>query len=187
MALRRSVVQRTDHTSPRCFPWAEAIAWWLMWVNSHRRLRRRINNLQFCMKLLPRTSTRRTTASFMLAVWLFVLASGFANACLLQAPDYGGSQTSSESSHITGQPAATGHDSGESSKAPCLKACDEGTQALQSSNAMDWVDPGTPPFVGVLWNDETPLLTCYGTGCGFNTPPSLSDPPERILYSRWAL
>lgn len=139
------------------------------------------------MMLLTRTTTSRNLASFMLAVWLVVLMSGFANACLLEAPDHGARQTSSERSHITGPTVATGHDSEESSKAPCLKACEDGSQALQSSNAMDLVDPGAPPFVGVLWNDAVPLTTHYGSGFGFTPPPSLNDPPERILYSRWAL
>lgn len=37
------------------------------------------------MKFLSRTTTSRNAASFMLVAWLFVLASGVANACLLEA------------------------------------------------------------------------------------------------------
>jgi hypothetical protein len=137
------------------------------------------------MKLLARTTTSRNAASFMLAVWLFVLASGFANACLLEAPDHSGHQSTSKSSHVTGHASATPHDSKQGSKAPCLKACDEGSQALQGSNGMDSVDPGSPPLAGVLWTRPAPLST--GHRSGLDTPPSLSDPPERIIFSRWAL
>lgn len=41
------------------------------------------------MKLVPGFTTSRNASSSMLAVWLFVLASGFANACLLDAPHHG--------------------------------------------------------------------------------------------------
>lgn len=136
------------------------------------------------MKLLARTTARHTAASLMLVVWLFVLASGIANACLLEAPDHGGRQSSSESSHNKGPAAANGHDSERGSKAPCLKACDDGSQALQSSDGMDSVDPGSPLLAAVLWTGPS-LVLRHQTG--FTTPPSLSDPPERIIFSRWAL
>ena len=136
------------------------------------------------MKFFSRSSASRNAASFMLAVWLFVLASGVTNACLLEAPEHGGHQFSSESAHSTGA-AATAHETEQSSKAPCLKACDEGSQALQSSNGMDSMDPGAPPLAAVLWTGPAPLLTLPRRG--FDSLPSLSDPPERIIYSRWAL
>ncbi|MGJ7498564.1 hypothetical protein ACSFA8_26390 [Variovorax sp. RT4R15] len=137
------------------------------------------------MKLLLRTTTSRNAASLMLAVWLFVLASGFANACLLEASDHSGHQSSTESPHMTGHAAATAHDGEQSSKAPCLKACDEGSQALQGTNGMGSVDPGAPPLAGVIWPAPTLLSARYRSG--FEALPSLSDPPERIIYSRWAL
>ena len=137
------------------------------------------------MKLLSRTTASRKTASLMLAAWLFVLASGVANACLLEAPNHGGRQSSSESSHITGHTAAPAHDSEPSSKVPCLKACDEGSQALQGSNGMDSVEPGAPSLAGILWTRPAPLSARHWSG--FDTQPSLSDPPERINFSRWAL
>lgn len=135
------------------------------------------------MKLFYRHTNSRNAASLMLAVWLFVLASGFANACLLEAPEHGGQQKTSESN--TGHVPATAHDSEQTSKEPCLKACDEGSQALQGNHGMDSVDPGSPPLAGILWTGSTPLSIRHRSG--FDTPPSLSDPPERIIYSRWAL
>lgn len=120
----------------------------------------------------------------MLVVWLFVLASGVANACLLEAPAHGGHQSSSESSHNEGHAAANGHNSEQGSKAPCLKACDDGSQALQSSSGMDSVDPGAPLLAAVLWTGRAPVAARHR---GFDTLPSLIDPPERIIFSRWAL
>ena len=137
------------------------------------------------MKFFTRSTTRRNAASFMLSLWLFVLGSGFANACLLEAPDHGGHQPSSESSHSGGHAAAPAHDGEPNSRAPCLKACDEGAQALQSSNGVESVDPGAPPLAAVLWT--TPTLLPVHHWSGFDDPPLLSDPPARITYSRWAL
>ena len=137
------------------------------------------------MKLLSRFTTSRNAASLMLAVWLFVLASGFANACLLEAPDHGGQLSSSESSHVTSHAAAPTHDTEPSSKAPCLKACDEGSQALQASIGMGSVDPGSPPLAAIIWTGSVPLAARHRSG--FDVQPSLSDPPKRIIYSRWAL
>lgn len=136
------------------------------------------------MKPLARTTARQSAASLMLVVWLFVLASGVANACLLEAPDHGGRQSSSESSFNKGHAAANGDDSERGSKAPCLKACDDGSQALQSSDGMDSVDPGFPLLAAVLWTAPSLVVRHQS---GFATPPSLSDPPERIIFSRWAL
>lgn len=137
------------------------------------------------MKLFYRHTTSRSAASLMLAVWLFVLASGLANACLLEVPDHGGLQSSIESAHITDHASAPVHDSEKSSKAPCLKACDESSQALQSINGVDSVDPGSPPLARVIWTEPASLIARHWRP--LDAQPSLSDPPERIIYSRWAL
>lgn len=121
----------------------------------------------------------------MLAVWLFVLASGLANACLLEVPDHGGPQSSSETAHSTDHVTAPVHDSEQSAKAPCLKACDEGSQALQGINGMDSVDPGSPPLARLIWTGSASLIARHWGR--LDVQPSLSDPPERIIYSRWAL
>lgn len=137
------------------------------------------------MKFLSRSFTNRKAASFMLAVWLFALAAGVANACLLEASAHGGHQSSSKTVHSTSHASAPAHGHEQSSKAPCLKACDEGAQAVQGSNGMDSVDPGAPPLSAVLWTAVVAISVRHQKG--FDSPPSLSDPPERIIYSRWAL
>jgi hypothetical protein len=137
------------------------------------------------MKLLYRHTTSRTAASLMLTVWLFVLASGFANACLLEVPNHGGHQSPSGSTHNADHAAAPVHDSEQSSKAPCLKACDEGSQALKGITGLDSVDPGSPPLARVIWTGSASLMTRHWGR--LDALPSLRDPPERIIYSRWAL
>jgi hypothetical protein len=137
------------------------------------------------MKFFSRSFASHNAASLMLAVWLFALASGVANACLLEAPDVSGHQASSESARSTAHASALAHEDEQSSRNPCLKSCDEGSQALQSSNGMDSVDPGSPPLTAVLWTRPAALPARHQSG--FDTPRSLSDPPERISYSRWAL
>lgn len=134
------------------------------------------------MKFHSRTIASRNVASFMLAVWLFVLASGIANACLLEASDHG-HQPPSEGSPTIANVAVMEHE--RSSKAPCLKACDDGARALQSSHVMDSIDPGFPSLAIAIWTGAVPRAVRDRSG--FANPPSLSDPPARIIHSRWAL
>ena len=136
------------------------------------------------MKFLSRTIASRNAASFMLAVWLFVLASGIANACLLEASDHG-HRPPSEGSPTIANVAVMEHEHERSSKAPCLKACDDGARALQSSHVMDSIDPGFPSLAIVIWTGAVPRAVRDRSV--FANPPSLSDPPARIIYSRWAL
>ncbi|MEO7938340.1 MAG: hypothetical protein ABIR55_06930 [Burkholderiaceae bacterium] len=86
--------------------------------------------------------TKRTTAFVVLWVWLFAMASGAANACLIQdneTNDYGSRVAHSNSSAAdTGhsissvhRDAIPDHDSGlETSKTQCLKVCDDESQSL---------------------------------------------------------
>ena len=126
----------------------------------------------------------------MLALWVFTLASGLANACLLEDPAHASRQPTVDVSHAHGAFAASGHveaidhHSDDNSKAPCLKACDEGAQALQSNAGVDLADPGPPPLVAVVWSPALVALTLLRVA---DPQPPLADPPERIRYSRWAL
>jgi hypothetical protein len=132
-----------------------------------------------------RTTTNRTAASLMLAVWMFVLASGFANACMLKAHNHGGDQPSSGSSLTSAHVVMAAHESQQTPNAPCLKACDEGSHAVQGKKGMDSVDPGSALLAAVIWNKATPLVARHWSG--FEAQPSLSDLPERVVYSRWVL
>ena len=112
------------------------------------------------MPSLSNIRTRRNTACVMLFVWLFALASGVANACLLEphrVHDHG-----LPLSHMSATGATLGiagdhaesfaHDDGDSDTGPakksCLKACDEGSQSLlKNPSSFDLADPGLPPLV----------------------------------------
>ena len=149
------------------------------------------------MKLLPNTAARSKVAFLMLALWLFAQGSGLANACLLEASAttfHGAKAGSLERAHPPAElPGHTGgiahhhHDEdGDTSKAPCLKACDDGSQALQKQHTgLDPGNPGLAPLVALLWTTAAPAASAPRR---FADPqPLLSDPPLRVLYSRWAL
>jgi hypothetical protein len=145
------------------------------------------------MKVFHNTRAKRTTASLMLLVWLFALVSGVAHACLLDAADErGAAAVSSHSSH--GHAGTASHeehvddpdDDSDVSKAPCLKACDDGSRTLPSlSSGLDLTNPGIPNLVAVLW---TPAAQGHWIADrrGERRPPP-SEPPVRTRYSRLAI
>jgi hypothetical protein len=142
------------------------------------------------MKLFSSPSTTRKAAAFMLALFAFALASGVANACLLQEPSHTALIEAVEVAHAAGAQGAHGHAVAAShneediSKAPCLKACDEGSQALQYHSPADPLDPGAAPLVAVGWA-LVPMATTQRRAAAFHPP--VDGPPERVRYSRWAL
>ena len=154
------------------------------------------------MPSLPNTRTRRNTACAMLFVWLFALASGLVNACLLQPHD-GGAHAPALS-----HPSATGnalgmagdhaegltHDDGDAdtglARESCLKACDDGSQTLlKHASSVDLADPGLAPFVaaawGAAWGAEVQVAPAPGRAHDFRLPER--GPPIRVLFSRLAL
>ncbi len=150
------------------------------------------------MPSLPNASTRRNTACVMLFVWLFALASGVANACLLVP--YRVHDQGSPLSHPAPEHAAVGvtghhtggvaHDDDDSDSVPsresCLKACDEGSQTmLKHATSFDLIDPGLAPFVAVAWAAEMRVAPEPGRAHDFRLPER--GPPVRVLFSRLAL
>lgn len=138
------------------------------------------------MKFFSPTRTKRSTAFVMLVVWLFALASGVANACLLAAPEAHSNAASAAvpaTSHATAE--LVGHES-DTWKESCVKVCDDGTHSLPSAQAgVDQTDPGSAPLVATLWAASRPVAS---------VPRRLDDrqlhtvgPPLRIRYSRLAL
>ncbi len=147
------------------------------------------------MKFFADTRTKRNTAFVMLLVWLFALASGVANACLLETPEphsravRGSAATTNQvpaewAGHL-GAPSGH-HDDAEHTKESCLKVCDDGTHTLPKAHSgVDHTDPGSPPVVATLWSGS-PQVT--------SAPRRLDDlaipivgPPLRVRYSRLAL
>lgn len=164
------------------------------------------------MNFLVRNRPQRHTAFAVMLVWLFALASGVANACLLQAEHVEQAEQVEQVEHVehahghghgphqslalhaqgTAQRAdhhdASAGDSADAdaSKAPCLKACDLSTHALVK--ATSGVDPADPcPAIGVmvLWTVATPQISAVR---GLDEPAlPVPGPPLRLRYSRLAL
>ncbi|MEO6322740.1 MAG: hypothetical protein ABIR56_18860 [Polaromonas sp.] len=147
------------------------------------------------MKLLSNTRARRNTALMVLLVWLFALASGVANACLLEAR-----QTHSHIATAAPSEAATpasvilpGHTGAVADgvdephfKAPCLKVCDDGTRSLRKQDStVAQADPGPAPLVLVLWNTVAPVVpTLRQMDVEQPAKPEL---PIRVRFSRLAI
>lgn len=147
------------------------------------------------MKSLFSSSTKRSTAFALLLVWLFALASGVANACLIQKPvlhDHGslvGHSSLAEKGHVVSAVqvgAIFKHDAGlDVSKSQCLKVCADGSQSLTKHQAgFDWTHPVLAPLLAVAWT-ATPAVSTLGLAAFQQSP----DPrlPIRIRLSRLTL
>lgn len=162
--------------------------------------RYRINHLYTAstMNLFSSTRTKRRIAFAVLVVWLFAVASGIANACLLEVSKKPGAHAHgamAASSHA-GDPAAVlagsveagdGHDDDSHTSAPpCLKVCDDGSTALLKLQAgVHLSDPGMPPLVAVVWNAAAPVVSGPCWRVDLQPPPA--GPPFRHRYCRLAL
>lgn len=133
----------------------------------------------------------------MLLLWLFTLVAGVANACTLkiaathghgQAVSLGATPGDTRALDVIAGPIGlvpAHDDDGPDSKAPCLKACDEGTRALSAKSA-DVLDPGAAAFAASLW-PATPVAVAkpgHGSQPRALPPPA---PPARLLFSRLSL
>lgn len=146
------------------------------------------------MKLLSNTRAKRNTAFMVLLVWLFALASGVANACLLEAREthaHIATAASSEAAHasviLPGHTGAVADGVGESHfKAPCLKVCDDGTRSFpKQEGAVAQNDAGPAPLVQVLWGRVAPVVpTLRQLDEEQPTTPGL---PIRVRFSRLAI
>ena len=139
------------------------------------------------MKLFSNTFAKRKAVVLVLLAWLFALASGVANACLLEAPTthahvvaaaYEGASVSAVMAGHTGAVA-------DDSDAPCLKICDESSNALATQLSKAQADMGLAPLVRLLW------LVAVADRVA---PSETGDPgraatrlPLRLRYSRLAL
>jgi hypothetical protein len=147
------------------------------------------------MKFISATRTKRNTAFVVLLAWLFALASGVANACLLETPKVHSNaalsavpKTSHAPVELGGHPQATaGHDDdSDTSKESCLKVCDDGTHTLPSANSgADQNDPGPAPLVATLRTASTQVVSALCRLDDLQVP--IVGPPFRVRYSRLAL
>jgi hypothetical protein len=148
------------------------------------------------MKLLANTLTKRNAACVMLLIWAFALASGVANACLLDthgAHSHASSGGSAAPDHVhTGLAAhsegfADHDEDSDTSRAPCLKLCNEDSKFLPKQRiGSDTTDAGHALFVAVLWLATTPDFAAVPTRVKdlSRRAPEL---PFRVQYSRMTL
>lgn len=147
------------------------------------------------MKFFANTRTKRNTSFLMLLVWLFALSSGVANACLLEKPGSRSMPGKGSAATATLAPAERAahpggfvgqDDDADNGKELCLKACDDGTNALPKAySGVDHTDPGPATLVTTLWAGSTPVALA---------PRRQDDrvlhspgPPLRVRFSRLAL
>lgn len=151
------------------------------------------------------TRAQRNTAMMVLPVWLFALASGFANACLLEvdAPETHSHGVLAESSgtvrahalsapHEHAEPnyhAGADADQGDdldTSKAPCHKVCDDGSHSLPTQRSgLDHADHGMVAVIAVLWAVPAPIVSASYRVDDLQFP--VPGPPLRVRYSRLTL
>lgn len=148
------------------------------------------------MKPFSYYRTRRNTTFVVLFVWLFALASGVANACLIQADDlHGHGSLVAHSSAVEKGYAISAvhgdvlpdHDSGlEASKSQCLKVCDDGSQSLPKQQvSSDLTHPVLAPLIDVAWTTAMPVFSTRDLAVFQRLP--YPSPPIRIRFSRLAL
>lgn len=150
------------------------------------------------MKFPFNVSFRRNIALRVLLVWLLALASGMANACLLELRETHShaAATATVSFDIAQTPAivpghagavADGKAADEShSKAPCLKVCDDGSRAFPSLvSTVAHIDPGPALRVQLVWSTVPPDVLALRQ---IDDPqPATPELPIRVRFSRLAI
>ena len=147
------------------------------------------------MKLFSSPFAKRSTAFLALLVWVFALASGVANACLLEVRGTHGHLTDAAGPEaVVTLRVSAGHagaivghdDDADASRAPCLKACEDVAQSLPKQDSQTArADPGPAPLVLVLWTAATPALLPFRQMDPVQ--PAAPELPVRVRYSRLAL
>lgn len=141
--------------------------------------------------------TKRGITFVMLLVWLFAVASGVANACVLETP--GHHVHSSEEEHASEALVAPEiaiehseanaiphHSDSDPSKAPCQRVCDDGVQTLlKHPSGIDLTDYGHASFV-VAALCAPAQLTSTSVWVGDLSLPA-AGPSIRVRFSRLAL
>ena len=146
------------------------------------------------MNLFPDRDARRKTAFVVLLVWLFALASGVANACLLEERGThsqiaaAGSDGPAHAVAAGHAGVAVGHDAApHAAKAPCLKVCSDGAQSLVTQDSkVAQGDSGPPPRAVELW-PEAKKPDLLARGSAGDNPAATVGPPIRVRFSRLAL
>ena len=148
------------------------------------------------MKRFLNNQTTHTTTVIVLITWLFALASGIANACLLEGP--GG--THSHAAGVEQSPHSHAHagipeqatdnaDVSEQSaptKALCLDACDDRAHAMvKQDTVVDQPHFSLLTIIAFVWLAAQPMESAERTER--HNRADVSDVPIRVRYSRLTL
>ena len=146
------------------------------------------------MKLFASTDTKRKCALSMLLVWLFALASGIANGCILETPESHSREEKGMAATTSHAPDelvallgtdACHHNGSDSTKESCLKVCDDGTLTLPKAySGVDHADLGSAPLVATLWTGLPAVIPALRR---HDLAEPKAAPPLRVRYSRLAL
>ena len=146
------------------------------------------------MKPFSNHRTKRNTAFVALMVWLFAMASGIANACLLETPAKHSHVAATHPEDAGRSPALAGHavavddhdDDLDASRESCLKACGDGANApVKLQTGGDLTDPGLAPLAMTIWTTAAPVASVPSRFDILQVP--IVGPPFRVRYSRLAL
>ena len=122
---------------------------------------------------------KRSTALMMLLLWLFAVSSGVVNACALEPHGIAATVGHAET--------LVGHDGTlDASMAPCLKVCDDSSQALIKLKAFfELADRGPALTDSTLWAAAIQIVSAHR----HRDSPQIatSEPTVRVRYSRLAL
>ena len=148
------------------------------------------------MKHFFNSSTKHTTTALMLVVWLFALASGIANACLLEEArgthaHAAGTEQSSHT-HLIATRSAQGTDIDDNIdesptfKALCLDACDGRSNVLLKQDASE-DQPLLAPMAlfAISWRANQPVESTVRLDRDRHADPF--GIPIRVRYSRLTL
>ena len=148
------------------------------------------------MKPFFNSRSKRNTACVVLWMWLFALAAGAANACLIQPEkmqdhrSQAAHSPAAEKSHAVSAAhidEIPDYDPGlKTSKSQCLKVCDDSSQSLpKQQGGFDLTHPVLVPLLAVAWIKVTPEVSARGLAVVQRPPdPGL---PIRVRLSRLAL
>ncbi|MDR7150132.1 hypothetical protein J2W49_002090 [Hydrogenophaga palleronii] len=123
--------------------------------------------------LLSRRPLRHITR-MILAVWLFALGAGVANACLLNSPDHGSETSFSAASSSTSLAHTHQKEPPDPGTAGCFKFCDEPALAIKKLEPP--IGDGGAGMVGTLPRALAPAVTSATA----NRPLVLSHRPAHL-------
>ena len=147
------------------------------------------------MTFFAQARTKRNTAFVVVLVWLFALASGVANACLLESHESHARAAKTSAATLGHAHAellaeigtdADHHDHSDGIKASCLKVCSDGKHTLpKASSGVDHNDPGPAPLVATLWTSSQQVVSAPRQADDWAIP--MAGPPLRVRFSRLVL